>query len=216
MVLREPPSRPTGESSLRRDSGAGRGLGRRARRTGRTVHLVRGTRLTSRKGFPDERCPRHKYDAYHVGLATDLSTLISRRRAMKLFAGTALTLGACGNDDETVSGVGSNGPNVLNDSGIVRSDITSSFGSSTTKAGGLPLTVNLVILDQAVATSQLALPEEACRLVYATTGYEQSVRNLARTTLARDNVFGDGSSQQLATVSGSVGAGYTAELSVPV
>ena len=33
-------------------------------------------------------------------------------------------------------GDGSNGPNVLDDSGIVRSDISSSFGSSTTRARG--------------------------------------------------------------------------------
>lgn len=29
-----------------------------------------------------------------------------------------------------------------------------------------------------LATSQLALPEETCDLVYATDGYEQSVRNM--------------------------------------
>ena len=282
-------------------------------------------------------------DPYDLGLAADLSTLLNRRRAMKLFAGAALiTLGACGGDDKTVSnastttsgggsatsstlasggstssapgtattscetipeetagpfpGDGSNGPNVLDDSGIVRSDITSSFGSSTTKAGGVPLTVKLVMLDQSsckamagaavylwhcdregryslysngvedenylrgvqeadadglvtfktifpaaysgrwphihfevyptlakatsqgnqVTTSQLALPEGACKLVYATAGYEQSVPTLAQTSLARDNVFRDGSSQQLATMSGSVSAGYTAELSMPV
>ena len=34
-----------------------------------------------------------------------------------------------------------------------------------------------------VATSQLALPEDSCNLVYATDGYEQSVTNLARTSL---------------------------------
>ncbi|MEO6412775.1 MAG: intradiol ring-cleavage dioxygenase [Pedococcus sp.] len=44
-------------------------------------------------------------------------------------------------------GDGSNGPNVLDDSGIVRSDITSSFGSSTTKAEGIPLTINLTVTD---------------------------------------------------------------------
>ena len=67
-----------------------------------------------------------------------------------------------------------------------------------------------------IATSQLALPEATCKEVFATPGYEQSVRNLAQTSLDRDNVFRDGSAQQLAAMSGSVGAGYTAELSVPV
>jgi hypothetical protein len=66
------------------------------------------------------------------------------------------------------------------------------------------------------ATSQLALPEDACRLVYATDGYGQSVRNLAQTSLASDNVFGDGSDQQLAKVTGNVSTGFTAALSVPV
>ena len=42
-------------------------------------------------------------------------------------------------------GDGSNGANVLTESGIVRSDITSSFGSSTTKAAGIPLTITMII-----------------------------------------------------------------------
>jgi protocatechuate 3,4-dioxygenase beta subunit len=44
-------------------------------------------------------------------------------------------------------GDGSNGANVLTESGIVRSDITSSFGSSTTKATGVPLTISMTIND---------------------------------------------------------------------
>jgi protocatechuate 3,4-dioxygenase beta subunit len=43
-------------------------------------------------------------------------------------------------------GDGSNGPNVLNQSGIVRSDIRSSFGSSSGTAAGVPLTVSLTIV----------------------------------------------------------------------
>ena len=46
-------------------------------------------------------------------------------------------------------GDGSNGPNVLDDSGIVRSDIRSSFGSSTTTAEGVPLTISLTVRDAA-------------------------------------------------------------------
>ncbi|TQJ31577.1 intradiol ring-cleavage dioxygenase [Microbacterium sp. SLBN-146] len=42
---------------------------------------------------------------------------------------------------------GSNGVNVLDDSGIVRSDIRSSFGSSTTVAEGIPLTIALTVRD---------------------------------------------------------------------
>jgi protocatechuate 3,4-dioxygenase beta subunit len=68
-----------------------------------------------------------------------------------------------------------------------------------------------------VATSQLALPEEACAKVYATTGYEQSVANLARTSLTSDMVFGDdGGIHQLPSMSGSVSSGYTAALTVAV
>ncbi|MDR6904996.1 protocatechuate 3,4-dioxygenase beta subunit [Agromyces sp. 3263] len=194
-------------------------------------------------------------------------------------------------------GDGSNGVNVLDDSGIVRSDIRSSFGSSTTVAAGVPLTIALTVRDAAtgsalvgagvylwhcdrdgsyslysrgvegenylrgvqetdsagtvrftsiypacysgrwphihfevysdvanavasgpiVKTSQIALPEEVNDLVYATPGYEQSVRNLAQTSLARDNVFGDdGGIHQIASMSGSVAGGYTAALTIGV
>lgn len=40
---------------------------------------------------------------------------------------------------------GSNGPNVLTQSGIVRSDITSSFGSSTSVAEGEPLDIDIYL-----------------------------------------------------------------------
>jgi protocatechuate 3,4-dioxygenase beta subunit len=46
-------------------------------------------------------------------------------------------------------GDGSNGRNVLNQSGVVRSDIRSSFGSSTTTAAGVPTTVKLTLVDVA-------------------------------------------------------------------
>jgi protocatechuate 3,4-dioxygenase beta subunit len=192
---------------------------------------------------------------------------------------------------------GSNGANVLNQSGIVRGDITRSFGASSTVARGVPLTITLTVLDTAngssplvgaavylwhcdidgqyslyskavaqenylrgvqetgadgsvkftsiypaaysgrwphihfevypsldqattasgkLRTSQLALPEETNRLVYATAGYEASVQNLSRTTLANDMVFSDGYSLQLATVTGSVDTGLSATLRVPV
>ena len=67
-----------------------------------------------------------------------------------------------------------------------------------------------------IVTSQLALPEDDCDLVYATSGYEDSVANLAGTSLETDGIFSDGSSTQLASMSGSVGSGLTAALSVPV
>jgi protocatechuate 3,4-dioxygenase beta subunit len=194
-------------------------------------------------------------------------------------------------------GDGSNGVNVLTESGIVRSDITASFGTASGVAEGVPLTLTLKVLDtgngsaplsgaavyvwhcdrdgnysmyaQAAAdenylrgvqetasdgtvtfttiypaaydgrwphvhfevypslkdatsasdklrTSQLAFPKDACEKVYATAGYEQSVANLARTSLSRDMVFSDGYSLQLAKVGGSVDGGMTATLNVPV
>jgi protocatechuate 3,4-dioxygenase beta subunit len=53
-------------------------------------------------------------------------------------------------------GDGSNGANVLAQSGIVRSDITSSFGSSTTKAQGVPLGITMTIKDFADGKKPLA------------------------------------------------------------
>jgi protocatechuate 3,4-dioxygenase beta subunit len=50
-------------------------------------------------------------------------------------------------------GDGSNGVNVLDDSGIVRSDIRSSFGSSATVAEGVPLTVALTVRDAATGAA---------------------------------------------------------------
>ena len=68
-----------------------------------------------------------------------------------------------------------------------------------------------------VATSQLALPKDACTTVFAVEGYEQSVANLNQVSLQRDNVFSeDGAARQLATTSGDIEAGYTATLTIPV
>lgn len=53
-------------------------------------------------------------------------------------------------------GDGSNGPNVLAASGIVRQDITTSFGTSSTRVDGVPLTVTLTLLDNANGCVPLA------------------------------------------------------------
>jgi protocatechuate 3,4-dioxygenase beta subunit len=193
-------------------------------------------------------------------------------------------------------GDGTNWPDVLTQDGVVRSDITTSFGSSTTTAAGVPLTIRLLLQEASsgqarggavylwhcdregryslyspgvegenylrgvqeadgdgvvtftsifpaaysgrwphihfevydsvadatgggrpAATSQVALPEDICDQVYATDGYDQSVRNLSQTSLENDNVFGDDDGvHQLATISGDVTSGITAELAVPV
>ena len=68
-----------------------------------------------------------------------------------------------------------------------------------------------------VKTSQIALPEEACTAVYATSGYEASVGNLAGTSLTGDLVFADdGAIHQLASMSGSAEKGYVAALTIGV
>lgn len=195
-------------------------------------------------------------------------------------------------------GDGSNGKNILDQAGVVRRDIRASIGTATGVADGVPLTINLTVLDSSknfaplanaavyvwhcdkngnysmysqgvtnenylrgvqttdadgnvsftsifpaaypgrwphihfevypsladatssgttLATSQIALPEATCNLVYSTTGYTQSKTNMATTTLASDNVFGDdGGVHELATISGSVDAGIIAQLTVPV
>ena len=194
-------------------------------------------------------------------------------------------------------GDGSNGPNALRTTGVVRNDIRSSFGGLSGSASGVLLNLELTIVSAAscsplsdyavylwhcdaagnyslyssgftnqnflrgvqaadangkvkftsifpgcysgrwphihfevyqdvatavasgpiVKTSQIALPAETDDAVYATSGYEQSVRNLAQTSLQRDMVFSDdGAIHQIATMSGSVADGYTASLTIGV
>jgi protocatechuate 3,4-dioxygenase beta subunit len=70
---------------------------------------------------------------------------------------SAASSGTSGADCETIPGEtagpfpgdGSNGVNVLKESGVVRKDITSSFGSASGKAEGVPLTVTLTVVDAA-------------------------------------------------------------------
>jgi len=67
-----------------------------------------------------------------------------------------------------------------------------------------------------LTTSQIALPEDACDVVYATDGYSASIRNMTQTSLSTDMVFRDGWSQELAAAAGSAANGYTATLVVGV
>lgn len=261
--------------------------------------------------------PRPHQDLEDQGLGFDVQTLIGRRGALKAFGVGALALGlaactATTNDastgtsageipDETAGpypGDGSNGPDVLEQSGIVRRDIRSSFGDANGTAEGVALDLELNIKDlanggaafagvavyvwqcdrdgnysmytsaaeqenylrgvqvadaegtvrftsifpacypgrwphihfevypdaasitdsaQAIAISQVALPQDVSDAVYATDGYANSVRTLARLSLESDNVFGDdGGASQLATVTGETVAGYKAVLDVGV
>src|SRR3954451_7996496 len=109
------------------------------------------------------------------GLLFDVGTLLSRRRMLAVLGiGTAgLGLAACAVGtgsptssaasssatpapgeipDETAGpfpGDGSNGPDVLEQSGIVRSDIRSSLGDSSDTAEGVPMTLELTVRDLA-------------------------------------------------------------------
>lgn len=112
------------------------------------------------------------------GLQFDIATLMNRRGLLHLLgvgAGT-VALAACAPTassettptaassasaasaelteipEETAGpypGDGSNGADVLEQSGVVRSDIRSSFGTSTTTAEGVPMTLELTVLDLA-------------------------------------------------------------------
>ena len=254
-----------------------------------------------------------------------LSSLLSRRRALTLLsgAGASAVLAACGSSgsktaapstssstgsssasnaipEETSGpfpGDGTNGPDVLTQDGVVRRDITSSFGSMSGTAAGIPTTVELTITDVSksgapyagaavyiwhcdrdglyslysqgatnqnylrgvqeadangkvtfttifpaaysgrwphihfevyptlaaaksasnkIATSQLALPADICNAVYATSGYEQSVRNMQSLSLATDKVFSDGADQETPRASGDVNSGINLSLTAPV
>jgi protocatechuate 3,4-dioxygenase beta subunit len=69
----------------------------------------------------------------------------------------------------------------------------------------------------AIATSQVAMPQDICRTVYATSGYEQSKTNLGKVSLTTDNVFGDdGGVTQIPTVTGDASGGYTVALTAAV
>jgi protocatechuate 3,4-dioxygenase beta subunit len=113
------------------------------------------------------------------GLGFDVATLLSRRQMLRALGlgAAAFGLAACGSGsgsssgssssstatasaagatgevpDETAGpypGDGSNGPDVLEQSGVVRSDIRSSFGDSSGTADGVPMELELVIQDLA-------------------------------------------------------------------
>ena len=68
-------------------------------------------------------------------------------------------------------GDGTNGPNVLTESGIVRRDIRSSFGSASGTAAGVPRRSKLTVLDSATGGAPLAAPPSTCGTATATGNY---------------------------------------------
>lgn len=67
-----------------------------------------------------------------------------------------------------------------------------------------------------IKTSQFTFPLATLNTVYTATGYANSVQNLSRISYATDNVFSDGTTLQMATMSGDIVNGYVAELTVGV
>lgn len=65
------------------------------------------------------------------------------------------------------------------------------------------------------ATSQLAFPQDITQTVYASSLYTHG-QNTSVTSFAQDNVFSDGTSQQMLTLTGSTAAGYVATITVGV
>jgi len=66
------------------------------------------------------------------------------------------------------------------------------------------------------ATSQLGFPQVITQAVYNSSLYSAHGQNTSVTSFAADNIFSDGTAYQIATVTGSVAAGYTAKLVVGV
>ena len=187
--------------------------------------------------------------------------------------------------------------NVLSQSGVVRSDIRSSFNGATGVAAGVPLTIRLQLVNanascaslagyaiylwhcdrdglyslyssgvtaqnylrgvqetdstgslsfttifpgcyagrmphvhfevypslaraaaasNRIKTSQFTFPLATLNEVYTASGYTSSVRNLAQISYATDNVFSDGTSLQMAGVTGNATDGYVVTLTIGV
>lgn len=67
-----------------------------------------------------------------------------------------------------------------------------------------------------VKTSQFTFPMATLNEAYATTAYSASSRNLASMSYATDNVFSDGTTLQMASVSGDPVNGYVVTLTIGV
>lgn len=129
--------------------------------------------------FEGRPLPKPDEPVVDQGLQFDITTMMGRRGLLALLGGGlgAISLAACGVPgtsapaasgtassgatassnlteipDETAGPYpadGSNGPDILEQAGVVRRDIRSSFGTSTAKAAGVPMSLELTIVDMA-------------------------------------------------------------------
>lgn len=67
-----------------------------------------------------------------------------------------------------------------------------------------------------IKTSQFTFPTDVLNTVYATSAYASSARNLSGISYATDNVFNDGVTLQMGSLTGSITEGYTVTLTVGV
>ena len=142
----------------------------------------RNSRNASHTTWRGRLLPRPTEDLEDQGLGFDVQTVLNRRSVLRGVGLGALGMGlaACSDDsggsrsnsgtnakaaasgeipDETAGpfpGDGSNGPDVLEESGILRSDIRSSFGDATGTAAGVPMTLELALSDLADGGSAFA------------------------------------------------------------
>lgn len=80
-------------------------------------------------------------------------------------------------------GDGSNGPNALTESGVVREDITKSFGSASGVAEGVPTTVEMTLLDVAAGGTPLRARPFTCGTATSPAATRSTTRrSRARTT----------------------------------
>ena len=68
----------------------------------------------------------------------------------------------------------------------------------------------------AIITSQMAFPQDVTTAVYNSTLYAAHGQNTSVTSFARDNVFSDGTTYEMATIAGDVSNGYVATLTLGV
>lgn len=68
----------------------------------------------------------------------------------------------------------------------------------------------------AIATSQMAFPQDTTKVVYNSSLYSSRGQNTSVTSFSADNIFSDGTSYQMTTVTGDVNSGFIASLTAGI